>query len=156
MKRKEKKKICLISSSGGHFEQLMKLDLIKKNYSTIVITEKTKYNHKNKDINHFLVQINRTSIFWIFPFILDVILSIFFFIKEKPSHIISTGALCCLPIIIIGKFFGKKIIFIESFAKIKTPTKTGQFVYKIADVFIVQWEYLEKYYPKALCFGGIY
>ena len=52
--------------------------------------------------------------------------------------------------------FGKKLIFIESYAKVKTPTLTGKLLYPFADRFYVQWRELLEYYPKAQYVGGIY
>ena len=54
---------------------------------------------------------------------------------------------------LIGKIFGSKIIYIETFANINSKTITGSLVYKFADLFIVQWESMLKLYPKAE-FGG--
>ena len=56
----------------------------------------------------------------------------------------------------IGKLFGKKVIFIESFGKRTSPTLSGRLVYPIASIFIVQWKTMLKFYPKAKYFGGIY
>ena len=58
----------------------------------------------------------------------------------------------------IGHFFKKKVIFIESFAKITSPTMTGKLVYKKkwANQFYVQWETMKEFYPDAICEGGIY
>ena len=49
-----------------------------------------------------------------------------------------------------------KIIFIETFAKINTPSLTGRAVYPIADVFYIQWPELKSYYPKARYVGKLY
>jgi len=57
---------------------------------------------------------------------------------------------------IIAKLFRKKIIFIESFAKVNSPTLTGKLVYKFADEFYVQWYSMLNIYPKAIFKGGIY
>jgi UDP-N-acetylglucosamine:LPS N-acetylglucosamine transferase len=76
--------------------------------------------------------------------------------KEKPDCIISTGALITYPICLLGKMMGKKIIYIESFARVDRPSLTGKFMYKVADLFIVQWEELLKHYPKAVHTGGIF
>ena len=70
--------------------------------------------------------------------------------------VISTGALATIPMSIIAKIFKKKVIFIESFAKISSPTITGKLVYKFADQFYVQLESLKEFYPNAICKGGIY
>ena len=57
---------------------------------------------------------------------------------------------------LIGHLFKSKIIYIETFAKINSKSKTGSLVYKFADLFIVQWEDMLKLYPKAIYKGGIY
>ena len=40
---KKNLKICLISSSGGHFEQLKMLKQLKTKYDIYIVTEKTEY-----------------------------------------------------------------------------------------------------------------
>ena len=45
-----------------------------------------------------------------------------------------------MPIAILPNLFGKKVIFIETFANITTKTLSGKLVYPIADLFLVQWE----------------
>ena len=57
---------------------------------------------------------------------------------------------------IIGKIFGSKIIFIESFANSETKTMTGSIVYKFADLFVVQWESMKELYKDATFGGMIY
>ena len=47
----KKKKICLISSSGGHFEQLLMLRKLSNQNDIFIVTEKTKYNKNDKKIN---------------------------------------------------------------------------------------------------------
>ena len=57
---------------------------------------------------------------------------------------------------IMGKIFGSKIIYIETFANRNKKTATGKLIYKIADLFIVQWEEMLELYPKAVYGGSIY
>jgi Oligosaccharide biosynthesis protein Alg14 like. len=42
------KKVCLISSSGGHFEQLLRLSGLDKDYSVYYVTERTPYSVNKK------------------------------------------------------------------------------------------------------------
>lgn len=153
-----KKKICLISSSGGHFEQLLMLKQLEKSNSVFIITEKTKYNKNDNKTNYFIMQINRKEILFIFKFICIFFKSLFIFIKENPDVVISTGVLSTIPMLFIAHIFKKKVIYIESFAKINSPTLTGKLIYKwkIANQFYVQWESMLKFYPKAIYKGGIY
>jgi hypothetical protein len=57
---------------------------------------------------------------------------------------------------LLCKLFGKKLIYIESFAKVTSPTETGKLMYKFADRFYVQWESMLEIYPNAIYLGGIY
>lgn len=156
--KKEKKKICLISSSGGHFEQLLMLRKLGEEFDIFIMTEKTKYNKKDKKINHYLLQVNRKEPLFVLKMIGNFIKSLGVFIIEKPDVIISTGVLATIPMLFIGHAFHKKVIYIESFAKINSPTKTGKLIYnkKIADRFYVQWPDMLKIYPDAIYKGGIY
>lgn len=156
--KKEKKKICLISSSGGHFEQLLMLRKLSEEFDIFIMTEKTKYNKRDKKINHYLLQVNRKEPLFILKMMGNFIKSLGIFIIEKPDVIISTGVLATIPMLFIGHVFHKKVIYIESFAKINSPTKTGKLIYdkKIADRFYVQWPDMLKIYPNAIYKGGIY
>ena len=151
-----KKKICFAASSGGHFEQIMMLSPLIKKYSSFLVTEKTQYKTKIDQKIYFLPQLNRREPLIIFKFLVTVLQSLYVFIKERPNIYISTGALSTIPLALIIKVFRGKVIFIESFAKVSSPTYTGRLLYKIADRFYIQWKGLQKYYPKAIYLGGIY
>ena len=157
-KKTKKKKVCLISSSGGHFEQLLMLKKLNEKYDTFIVTEKTKYNQEDKKINHFIIQVNRKEPLFILKMIWILVQSFFIFLKEKPDVVISTGVLAAIPMMFIAHAFRKKVIYIESFAKITSPTMTGNLIYKkkIADQFYVQWKYMLEFYPDAIFKGGIY
>lgn len=151
------KKILLCSSSGGHYEQLMVLknNLMDK-YDVYVITEKTKYNSKKE--KEFLVkQLNRKKISFPFFFVINHFKIKKIIKKINPDVVISTGALATISVCKIAHKKKKKVIFIESFAKIDTPTMTGNYVSKFADNVVVQWKSMLKVYPDASFFdGGIY
>lgn len=153
-----KKKICLISSSGGHFEQLLCLKPLSENFNVFFVTEKTKYNKNDKKIKYFVKQVNRKEVLFIPNMIMVFLKSLYIYIKEKPDVIISTGVLSTIPMLFIGHFFKKKVIYIESFAKINSPTMTGKLIYKkkIANQFYVQWKSMLEFYPDAIYKGGIY
>lgn len=150
-------RICFTASSGGHFEQLMMLRPLMDKYESFVVTEKTNYNVSNKKIPFYYVkQVNRHEKKFFYYMIVNIITTLKIFIKEKPDIVISTGALATIPMCIIAKLFKKKVIFIESFAKINSPTLTGKLIYKFADQFYIQWDSMKEFYPNAICKGGIY
>lgn len=150
-------KVCFTASSGGHFEQLMMLFPLMAEFNGFVITEKTSYSSAKEDLKTFYVpQVNRKELLFSVKILIVFLKTIRIFMKEKPDVIISTGALATVPALVLGKAFRKKVIFIESFSKVHSPTITGKIVYKFADVFIVQWEEMKIFYPKAIYAGGIY
>lgn len=151
------KRICFIASTGGHFEQLIMLKPIMDSNESFIITEKTSYqSSKDGRKTYYLKQVNRQEKTWIFKMLVNTIESLKIFIKEKPDLVISTGALVSIPMCLIAKVFRKKLIFIESFAKITSPTLTGKLLYKLADQFYVQWKDMIQVYPNAIYKGGIY
>lgn len=154
----EKKiKICFAASSGGHYEQLMMLKPLMEKYDSFVITEKTVYSAEAKgEKTYYMKQVNRREKDFIWRMIQNTYKSFKIYRIEKPDVVICTGVLAMIPICLISKFMGKKLIYIESFAKVTSPTKTGKLLYKFADQFYVQWEPMLNIYPKAIFLGGIY
>ena len=151
------KKICFAASSGGHYEQLMMLKPLMEKYDSFVLTEKIHYRSATKGMRtYYLKQVNRKEGTFLLRMLENILRSIVIFIKEKPDVVICTGVLAVIPICIIAKIFGKKLIYIESFAKVTTATQTGKLLYHFADQFYVQWEPMMKIYPKAIYLGGIY
>jgi len=151
------KKICFIASTGGHFEQLMMLKPLMVKYKSFIVTERTSYSAiKNNEDIYYLKQVNRHEKDLLIKMVQNFFISIKIFFEEKPDFVITTGALATIPMCIIAKVFRKKVIFIESFAKVNSPTLTGKLIYKFADQFYVQWEEMLKIYPKAKYKGGIY
>lgn len=157
MKNGEEIKICFVASSGGHLEEMACLREIETNYDSFLVTESGSFNElKFGKRTYYVKQINRKEYSFVFKFMVLFIKAISIILKEKPHIIVSTGALATFPFCIIGKILGKKIIYIESFARVDNPSLTGKLVYIFADLFIVQWEELLKYYPKAVYTGGIF
>lgn len=150
--------ICLVSSCGGHFMELIQLLPAVEKYDFYILTEKniaskgilSKYRH------YYLIQQERKGLTFLFKFALNIIISFCIYLKERPDIIISTGAGASYPTCRIAKLFGKKVIYIESFAKINDKSKTGELIYKFADKFYVQWPEMLKIYPKAEYHGTVY
>lgn len=153
----KKKKLCFAASSGGHFEQISMLKPLMDEYDSFVITEATEYKASIKgEKMYYLHQVNRKE--WSLPLwmLVNAFKSFLLLVKEKPDVVITTGVLAMVPLCLMAKAFGKKLVYIESFAKVSSPTETGRFLYKFADRFYVQWQSMKKFYPNAIFLGGIY
>ena len=156
-----KRNVLFISSTGGHLNELMQLSPMFEKYDYHIITEKTKSNLKLKEKYPgkvgYLVYGTKLHIFtYIFKLLYNCFKSLYYYIKFHPDYIITTGTHTAGPMCCIGKILGSKIIYIETFANIKTKTSTGKLIYHFADHFIVQWPSMKKLYPKAIDGGCIY
>ena len=78
------------------------------------------------------------------------------FQREQPDVVVCTGVLAMIPLCMEAKLSGRKLIYIESFAKVTSATLTGKLLYHYADRFYVQWTQMKEIYPDAICLGGIY
>ena len=151
------KKICFAASSGGHLEQLMMLKPLMNKYDSFIVTEKTTYTAVPGNIKlYYLEQVNRKEKTFVFHMIKNFFMSFKIFMVEKPDMIICTGVLAMIPLCLVAKLSEKKLIYIESFAKVTSGTLTGKLLYRFADRFYVQWEQMLQIYPKAIFLGGIY
>lgn len=138
--------------------ELMQLLPAVKEQDFYIVTEKNiaskaiveKYRH------YYLVQQERKSLSFLFKFAYNIIASLLYLVKENPSIIITTGAGASYPTCKLGKLLGKKVIYVESFAKLDDKSVTGEMVYPFADYFFVQWEEMKRVYPNALYHGTVY
>lgn len=150
-------KLCLAASSGGHLEEVMCLKDWFSNHDICLVTEYVNNVQIDKNINiHYLKQVNRKELAVGLNLLVNLYKSLVIVGKEKPDVIISTGALSTIPLCVAAKLFRKKIVYIESFARVDSPSLTGKFMYKISDLFIVQWPELKKFYPNSILTGGIF
>lgn len=150
-------KVCFVASSGGHIEELSKIKRVIHRNPNFLVTEKCKNLTNNFcDKVYYVPQTNRKEFFFPLKMIYLFFRAIFILFREKPGVVISTGALIAYPFCVIAKAMRKKVIYIESFARVNDLSLTGKLLYKIVDLFIVQWEDLVAKYPKAVVGGGIF
>ena len=149
-------KLVFAASSGGHYEQLMMLKPLMERHDSCVVTEMTSYNAKSDIRTYYMVQLNRKELLFIPKMIVNSIRALRILRKEKPDAIICTGVLAMIPLCILGKKKGCKLIYLESFAKVTSATLSGKLLYKYADRFYVQWESMLEIFPDAVYKGGIY
>ena len=136
---------------------MLMLQPLKEKYKSIVITEATTYKVQiNNEKTYYLKQVNRKEKSFLPRMVVNSLESFRIFLKEQPDAVICTGVLAVLPVCLIAKIAGKKLIYIESFAKVTSTTLSGKLLYRFADQFYVQWEQMLQIYPRAIFLGGIY
>ncbi|MCI8453818.1 MAG: polysaccharide biosynthesis protein [Lachnospiraceae bacterium] len=155
--KRKRPKICFAASSGGHLEELLMLRPLMERYDSFIVTEKTAYTVHVEGIRcHYLLQVNRLEKTCVPRLFANTVHSFAICLAEQPDVIVCTGVLATIPLCLLCKLFGKTLIYIESFAKVKTPTLTGKLLYRFADRFYIQWPKLQESYPKAVYRGSVY
>lgn len=141
-------KVCLVCSSGGHFQQLYSL----KDYwgrlshvwvtfdgaNTQAILENETYYWAYSPTNRNMLNLFR-----------NVFLAFKVLRKESPDLVISTGAGVAVPFIYAAKFFGIKTVYIESLTRVKDLSLAGKLIYPVVDHLFVQWPELASKYKKS-------
>jgi len=146
--------ILIVATSGGHLSEALILleNVIRKAKRSVLYV-----NYTNRKLDMFgkvyIEKKEKTAL----SYIIDVVLtSIKILYREKPEWIITTGAEIALPVCILGKLMGSKVIFIETVTRFTTATKTGKLLYFFCDRFYVQnKETLKCYGKKAEYVGGL-
>lgn len=157
MGQKKKMKVCFAASTGGHYEQLLMLKPLMEKYDSFVLTEETLYKAEVKGQKiYYMKMVNRKEASFLLRMLVNACRSVKIYLREKPDAVICTGVLAMIPMCLLVKFMGGKLIYIESFAKVTSPTLTGKLLYRFADQFYVQWPQMMEIYPKAIYLGGIY
>ncbi len=146
-----KRKICLISSHGGHLRELLAA-------TEKVSGEKYVVTHRTTNTEEILVAAKHYFILdphrSLLKFACNFLQSLNHIFRERPDVIISTGAGIAIPSILLGKYLLKsKLIFIESAANVVSPSKTGRFLYNRSDLFLIQWPAMKQHYPRAIYCG---
>lgn len=145
------KKICIVTSCGGHLTEIRSLLPIFSKYNFFyVLNDKAILANDMQGKTYFITHSERDWKFFINLWEAYIIIK-----KERPDILISTGAGPIVPFSIMGKLFGIKTIYIETLAGVIKPTLTGRIMYHLADCFYYQWSSLKKYFPKGECIGTL-
>ncbi len=150
---KKTMKVCLACSAGGHLTEIMALRgfYSKTNYFFLTFER-----HDTKSL------VEKEKVFFVkYPSGFYYALLSFYdcfktIMKEKPDIVVSTGSHVGVFSCLAAKLLGKKAIFIESFCRTKSPSKSGKIAYLFCDLLIYQWRDLEKFYPKGVYGGSIF
>ena len=135
---KKNPKICFVSSSGGHWEQLQKLKPLADKYEGFFVTEKTQFDAPLA--SYFMMQTDLKDKLMPLKMLVNSVKALKIWIKEKPDLIITTGTMVAYPFYLLSVICKKKFIFIETFGRANMPTVAGKLMEKHSDLFIVQWE----------------
>jgi len=146
-------KICIAASAGGHLTEALQLKEVWKGKKHFFISDKriNAIDLSKKEKVYFITPTRRNFA----KLLVSINETRKIFSIENPDVIISTGAEIGFPAMILGVLLGKKVIYIESIARINSPSLTGQLIYPFIKDFYVQWPEGKKFFPKAKYVGAV-
>lgn len=153
--RSSRKKIGLVASSGGHWEELLCLRELADRYDAFFVTERGAQAGALRAKLYRFAQIDRGEPLFIFHFLWVSVRALWIVLRERPDAIVTTGALLAFPFCAWAKLCGKKVIYLESAARVQAASLTGRLVGRFADLFLVQWESMLGCCPKAVYAGRV-
>jgi UDP-N-acetylglucosamine:LPS N-acetylglucosamine transferase len=148
-------KICVACCPGGHMVQAKQLASVYEKYDHVYVTfaggvaDEMKKSTKVRTVPDL---VRRNPFSWVAV----VACCCHAAVVERPDVVISTGAGAVVFFCVFAKLLGAKLIFLESMAKVKRPTWTARVLYPFADLFMVQWPGLLKFFPRAKFLGRLF
>ncbi|MDR2833988.1 MAG: hypothetical protein LBV67_09760 [Streptococcaceae bacterium] len=152
------KKVIFICSTGGHLSEMMQLKELFDIYDSVLITEKDKTTQNltvDIPIKYLTFGTRKHLIRYLFIFSWNILKSFIYYLQIRPDVVITTGAHTAVPLVYIAHFFKKKIVFIESIARVHSTSMAGRLMEKKIDKLIVQWPEMLDVYEKAEYHGPL-
>lgn len=147
-------RVALVGSSGGHLAQLLAVREAWSAHDRFWVTFRT------PDAESALVG---ERVYWCYHptnrnirnLIRNTVLALRILSRERPSHILSTGAAVAVPFFWLGRLRRARTLYLEVFDRIDSATLTGRLVRPVTDHFLVQWPEQLAVYPDAEVIGPV-
>lgn len=74
----------------------------------------------------------------------------------RPDAVVSTGPSVAVPVCLMARLLGIKVLFVETGSRVTALSTTGRIMYRVAHLFFVQWPELAERYPRAIYAGRLF
>jgi UDP-N-acetylglucosamine--N-acetylmuramyl-(pentapeptide) pyrophosphoryl-undecaprenol N-acetylglucosamine transferase len=144
--RRDRQPIYFAASGGGHLELLNRIAGIVENRCWIVGPgpRGNALRDSGEDV-HFVRNPGRRALA-IFENLRDVVP---FVLRERPRLLVTTGAGSVVPLCLLTRLLGGRIIFVETGARVTGPSKSGWVLSRLASSTLVQWYEMTGVYSRA-------
>lgn len=145
--------VLLVCSSGGHLLQLLSLQKAwdgrgrlwvtfdKSDARSLLVGERGVFAHgpTNRNIPNLL---RNLALAWRL------------IRRRRPETIITTGAGVAVPFCWIGRLYGSRVVYVESFTRIDSVSLSCRLIRPVATRVYVQWPEMQQLLPDARYVGG--
>ena len=147
-------KLCLAASAGGHLTQLLKISVAWEGYDVFYVSTLESTLNRLGSLGRYYItgECNREHPLRVIKVLGRCIRIIH---VEKPDVIITTGAAPACLLCMVGKFFGAKIIWLDSIANTERLSLSGRIIRPFADLILSQWPEVARKYQKVEFIGAV-
>jgi UDP-N-acetylglucosamine:LPS N-acetylglucosamine transferase len=147
-------RVLLVCSPGGHLQQMLALEPAWRDFDRSWVTLQgpdVDYLLRDEEVDLGHGPTNR-SIANLFR---NLALARRVLRRRRPDAVISTGAALAVPVFLVGKLMGVRLVYVESVTRTSSLSLSGRIVYPLADRFFTQWPEAAAGRKKAEYAGGI-
>ncbi len=151
---RQKLKICIVASAGGHLSQLLSLQMIWKEYEIVCVSTGQMVRDKLEVLGktYIVGECNREHPIKTLTVMCKCLRII---LQERPKVVLSTGAAVGFLMCFWGKLFGAKVVWMDSIANAQKMSMSGRMVRKFADLILSQWSDVADRYPNVEYVGEV-
>lgn len=137
------KRVLAISSGGGHWVQLQRLQPAFEGCAVTFATVREGYRADIRDDAAFAVvrDCNRNKKMQAIGCVFDVL---WLLLRVRPDVIVSTGALPGYFAVRLGRLFGARTIWVDSVANAEELSMSGQMAGPHVTLWLTQWPHLQR------------
>ena len=136
----KRKKILAIASGGGHWVQLLRLRPAFEGCEVVYATVREGYRG---DVGGAEFRVIPDSNRWNKLALLRCALGVMWLVlRERPDVVISTGAAPGFFGVRFGKWFGARVIWVDSVANAEELSMSGRKAGGFVDLWVTQWQHL--------------
>ncbi len=147
-------RVALVCSAGGHLAQLYRLKPWWENHDRLWVT------FRKPDAEALLED---EDVVWAYHpttrnlvnLVRNFVLSLKLLREERPDLIVSNGAGVAFPFFLVGKLMGIRTVYYEVYDRVDLATLTGKLCYPLSDLFLLQWEEQQRFYPRGTFAGRL-
>jgi beta-1,4-N-acetylglucosaminyltransferase len=178
--RTKPSKTFIVLGSGGHTAEMLKLlsgvSLTRYSPRTYIVAENDKLSKAKAEAFESSAggtgsanikciprarEVGQSYFSSVFTTLYSILASMWLVVWNRPDLLLCNGPGTCVPIcfwaFICKYLFIKdvKIVYVESFCRVKYLSLSGQMVYYIVDSFLVHWPQLKAKYPRTTFIGRL-
>lgn len=138
-------RVCLAASAGGHAGELMRLQSCWQGREcfAVVTSEAAAQEWARFGRVYVVAESDRRHPFRI---IRTLAACLRIALRERPTVIISTGAVVGCVMALLGKLYGARVVWVDSIANVERLSRSGRLIRPLADLVLTQWPEVAKQY----------